>query len=427
MSTKLRNAKRLHTFRVRPTTVLLAAVLLAVAATAAESCAAEPEAAGQRPNFLLIFADDLGYETLGCYGGKDFDTPHLNRLAGEGMRFSRAYTSPVCTPSRMSLYTGTYVSRHRYDSVLPVHVGTRRAVDFKNTWPTYAQVLRDAGYATSVTGKWQLAALEYHPQHILSAGFDSWCVWQIWRNNAKTTRYYQPCLNHDGKIRGDIAERFGPDVLTDYVIDQMKTAVGRKQPFFIHHNMMLPHVPVTPLPHEKAAGKKGSLASMIGYMDKLAGKLVAAVDELGIADNTWIIFMGDNGTDSRKARRTGDQVVKGGKRDLTDAGTHIPMIVRRGGMAGAGTTASDLIDMADWFATFCELAAVDVPQRVQLDGRSFAPRLTSNKPFNRKFVTAGINRKLSVFDGQMRVTTGDAVTSSNAVLHKVLQSLPTGK
>ncbi len=378
----------------------------------------------ERPNILLLFADDLGYEALGCYGGQDYSTPNLNRLATEGLRFTRAYTSPICTPSRMSLYTGTYVSRHQYYDVIPVHKGTKQAVDFRNRWPTYAQVLRQAGYTTSVTGKWQMATLEVHPQHCQDAGFDSWCVWQIWREGAKTTRYWDPCLNQDGNIRDDVTERFGPDVLADYVITQMKKAIEEEKPFFIQHNMMLPHWPITPMPAEKEAGKPGSLTSMISYMDGIVGRIVDAVDELGITENTWVIFMGDNGTEAfGEPRHTRDGIVKGGKRDLTDAGTHIPMIVRRPGTIQPGTTADDLIDMADWFPTFCNLANVDLPKNLQLDGTSFASRLLENKPFPRQWVTGGYLNKFSVFDGQIRVTTGDSITKENATLHHVLQSL----
>ncbi|MCA9069112.1 MAG: sulfatase-like hydrolase/transferase, partial [Planctomycetaceae bacterium] len=233
------------------------------------------------PNIVLLFADDLGYEALGCYGGKEFSTPNLDRLASQGMRFRRAYTSPVCTPSRMSLYTGRYTSRHGYYNVLPVHVGTKQAVDFRQRFATFPQVLRDAGYATSVTGKWQLAALEFHPDHCRDAGFDSWCVWQIWRNGAKTTRYWNPCLNHDGRLRDDIGDRFGPDVLADYVISQMQTAVKENCPFYIHHNMLLPHWPILETPNEKASGEKPSLDRMITYLDGLVGRIVGAVDELG--------------------------------------------------------------------------------------------------------------------------------------------------
>ncbi len=353
------------------------------------------------PNFLLLFADDLGYETLGCYGGLDFSTPNLDRLATDGMRFSRAYTSPVCTPSRMSLYTGAYTARHGYYNVLPVHKGTKKAVDFKGRWRTYARVLRDAGYATSVTGKWQLATLEFHPNHCRDAGFDSWCVWQIWRDGAKTTRYWRPCLNHDGRIREDIAKRFGPDVLADYVIAQMKSATEAGKPFAIHHNMMLPHWPIVETPNEKASGKKGSLAGMIAYMDAVCGRIVAAVDELGIAEDTYVIFMGDNGTEAfGKPRKTKAGIVEGGKRDLTDAGTHIPLIVRRPGSVEAGAVADDLVDMADWFPTFCELAGLETPENVALDGVSLAGRILRGKPSTRQWVTAGFGGKAKVFDGK---------------------------
>ncbi len=357
----------------------------------------------EHPNILLLFADDLGYEALGCYGGKDFETPHLDRLATQGMRFSRAYTSPVCTPSRMSLYTGTYVSRHGYYDVLPVHLGTKNAVDFRNRWTTYPQLLRKAGYLTSVTGKWQLATLEFHPDHCRDAGFDSWCVWQIWRDGAKTTRYWKPCFNHDGQVRNDIAERFGPDVLADYVIDQMRAAVEAKQPFYIHHNMLLPHWPIIETPDDKVTERQASLSRMIAYMDKLCGRIVGEVDRLGIADSTIVIFMGDNGTASNTPRMTATGEVKGGKTDLNDAGTHIPLIVRHPGKIEAGAVADDLVDMADWFPTICELAGVDIPASAKLDGASFASRLNGDGSSLRQWVTGGIHGNVSLFDGQWRV------------------------
>ncbi len=356
------------------------------------------------PNILLLFADDLGYEALGCYGGKDFQTPHLDRLASQGMRFTRAYTSPVCTPSRMSLYTGTYVSRHRYFNVLPVHQGTKQAVDFRNRWTTYPQLLRNAGYQTSVTGKWQLAALELHPDHCRDAGFDSWCVWQIWRQGAKTTRYWNPCFNHDGQVREDISQRFGPDVLADYVIDQMRSAVDAKRPFYIHHNMLLPHWPIIETPDDKAAGKSASLGNMISYMDKLCGRILDEVDRLGIAENTIVIFMGDNGTDSKKPRTTTAGEVKGGKFDLNDAGTHIPLIVRHPGQIEAGGIAHNLVDMTDLFPTICDLAGVTFPGDVPLDGISFGNQLHGGKATMRPWVTGGIRSQVSLFDGNWRVT-----------------------
>ena len=263
--------------------------------------AAEPRTP---PNILLIVADDLGYETLGCYGGLDFSTPHLDRLAAQGMRFGRAYASPVCTPSRMSLYTGTYVTRHGYDVVLPEHEGSREAVDFRDRWATYPQLLRAAGYQTSVSGKWQLGPLEFHPEHCRDAGFDSWCVWQIWHDDAKTERHWKACLNHDGRIRDDVADRFGPDVLADYVIDQMRAAVAAGRPFYIHHNELLPHEPVVETPRDRREGEPKSIQRMVASMDELCGRILAEVDRLGIADDTVVIFMGDNGTALEAPRRT---------------------------------------------------------------------------------------------------------------------------
>ena len=359
--------------------------------------------ADSRPNVLFIIADDLGYETLGSYGGQDFSTPRLDALAVESTRLTRFYGSAVCTPSRMSLYTGQYVINHGYRSVLPVHTGSPKAVDFSklNTLP---KTFQKAGYRTATTGKWQLAGLEHHPHHIRSGGFDSWCVWQIWKDGAKTTRYENPCLNKDGKILNDISDRFGPDVLGEYVINEMKIGVKTGQPFYIHHNMMLPHWPIIATPDDRAAGKKeGSLASMIHYMDKKIGELLDALDELEIADNTWVFFIGDNGTDSKIPRKTDHGKVTGGKHHLVEGGIHLPAIIRGPGMTEAAVF-DDLVDIADLYPTICELAKVPVPAADSIDGISCAPRLKgeSSTPA-RNFVTAAFRNDDCVFDGEWRL------------------------
>lgn len=277
-----------------------------------------------------------------------------------------------------------------------------------------------------MTGKWQLAALEFHPDHCRDAGFDSWCILQIWRQGAKTTRYWNPCLNHDGRIRDHIAERFGPDVLADYVIAQMKSAVDAGQPFYIHHNMMLPHMPIVDTPAERKSGQPATLGRMIRYMDALCSRIIATVDELGIADRTYVIFMGDNGTDLRTARQTQAGPVSGGKRDLNDAGTHIPLIVRRPDTIASGTVANDLVDMADWFPTICDLAGITVPEDIELDGVSFASRLHGGDPSTRKWVTGGIGSEISLFDGQWRIRTrSDRVTDAcHLPRERVLEAVP---
>ena len=362
----------------------------------------------RQPNILLLFADDLGYEKLGCYGGKDVATPHLDALAHQSLTFTRAYTSAVCTPSRMSLLTGRYAVNHGATEVLPVHQGTKRAMDFA-AQTTLPQLLRRAGYTTSVTGKWQLATLEHHPQHIDSAGFDSWCVWQIWRDGAKTTRYWDPCFNHDGEIRSDIADRYGPDVLADYVIDQMRSAKKSGQPFYIHHNMLLPHWPILATPNEKASGEQPTLDRNIIYLDQLVGRILAAVDKLQLADDTWVLFVGDNGTDSKSPRQTEFGKVTGGKAILGDAGMHVPMIIRPPSKIHsrhASHQIDDLVDIVDLLPTLCQLADAEIKpaESAPLDGISFASRLnaeTDTPP--RSFVTGAYGGDDCVFDGAWRL------------------------
>lgn len=354
------------------------------------------------PNILLIAADDLGYEKLSCYGGLDLLTPNLDRMAKQGIRFTRAYTSPVCTPSRMSLYTGTYTPRHKYTTVLPVHLGTKEFVDF-STMPTTAHQLKKAGYTTSVTGKWQLAALEFHPNHCRDAGFDSWCVWQIWKDNAKTTRYWKATINQDGTIRDDIQDQFGPNVLTDYVINQMKSAKQEGKPFFIQHNMFLPHVPVIQTPIDKEQNRDGSLDHMIEYMDREVGRLLDAIEELNLTENTIVFFVGDNGTDVKTTRKTNAGDVTGGKRDLNDGGMHVPLIAWGPESIQSGKVKDDLIDIADFYPTFCDLAGVTLTNNQTIDGLSFQPLLNSNKAGKRKWVTGGIYDDFVIFDGEWRL------------------------
>jgi len=366
--------------------------------------AAEPDP----PNILLLFADDLGYEKLSCYGGRDVATTHLDSFAEQSLVFTRAYTSAVCTPSRMSLLTGRYAVNHGFTKVLPVHLGTEKAMDF-TAMTTLPQLLRRAGYVTSVTGKWQLATLEHHPNHIDVAGFDSWCVWQIWRNGAKTTRYWDPCFNQDGNVRTDIADRYGPDVLADYVIERMRSAKKSGQPFYIHHNMLLPHWPILPTPNEKTSGEQASLDRNIIYLDQLVGRILRALDQLELADDTWVLFVGDNGTDSDLPRRTRFGEVTGGKAILGDAGMHVPMIIRPPSRFRASHVTrqiDDLIDITDLLPTLCELGNAEIKptEMKSIDGISFASRLKgTGGTSTRNFVTGAYAGDDCVFDGSWRL------------------------
>lgn len=357
----------------------------------------------EKPNILFIVADDLGYEKLGSYNGLYSLTPNIDRLAEQGSMFLRAYASPVCTPSRMSIYTGTYATTHRYTDVLPVHVGSKQFVDF-GKWTTYTQLLKQNGYHTAVTGKWQMAGLEFYPNHCSSAGFDSWCVWQIWHNNKKTTRYWNATINEDGKIRTDIDSLFGPDVLTDYVIRQMKLAKQKGKPFIIQHNMVLPHVPIVTTPNDKNAKRQASLDNMIKYMDKQVGELLEAVDQLKIGDNTIVIFIGDNGTQSKIPRETNNGLVSGGKWTLTDGGMHVPLIIHCPDRIPVNRKVQNLIDITDLFPTICDLSNTKINDSLNIDGVSFYNLLSGEEGIvKRKWITAGIGDDFVIFDGNWRL------------------------
>jgi arylsulfatase A-like enzyme len=376
-----------------------------------------------RPNILIIFPDDLGYEAVGAYGGLDFSTPGIDRMAEQGIRFSRAYTSPVCTPSRVSLHTGTYTFDHGEVDVLPVHFGTSDYFDFEEM-PSFAKLMQEAGYVTSVTGKWQLATLSEHPDHPYRAGFDSWCFWQIWdgENQQKMKRYYEPWLNRDGYVMNgavldsdrtlpngqilpagtvlpDATTAFGPDILHSYVKERMQSAVSEGEPFFILHNMVLPHRPLVAPP-----GGEENLESMIAYLDDHVSDLLDEVERLGIREDTYVFFIGDNGTQSEVARLTKAGPVKGGKWSLTDGGTHVPFIVWGPEAIPEGSVNDDLVDMTDVFPTICELTQVTVPDSIHLRGYSLVPQINGEtEGGSRTWVHGGIGGAQALFDGEWRL------------------------
>ncbi|WFB34486.1 sulfatase-like hydrolase/transferase [Kiritimatiellota bacterium B12222] len=366
------------------------------------------------PNILIIFVDDLGYEAVGAHGGLSYATPEIDTMASEGLTFTRAYTSPVCTPSRVSLHTGLYTSDHGWTDVLNVHLGTSDKVDFTSLH-TFAQLARDAGYATSVTGKWQLATYLYHPNHLIEAGFDSWCFWQIWDGEAKTERYWNPSLNRDGNVLEDLEDAFGPDVLKEYVIEKMTEARDEEKPFLIVHNEMLPHTPIVSTPDDIAAGRPMSLENMIAYMDKLTGELLEEIESLGIRENTYVFFIGDNGTDTHATRQTIEGTVTDGKRDLTDGGTHVPFIVWGPASIPQGERAHDLVDITDMFPTICALAGIPIPEDIPYRGRSIVPQMAGRRGAPRAWVHQGIGNKQSIFDGKWRLRSDGLLHDARAL------------
>lgn len=360
-------------------------------ALAAGNCVSTPDRIRKKPNIILIMADDLGYECLGCYGSKQYQTPVLDELARTGIRFNHCYSQPVCTPSRVQIMTGRYNNRNYKDFG---YLDTNEI--------TFGNILKDAGYATCIAGKWQLNGLEKYPDwenadRPVHFGFEKYCLWQLTKKRAEGERYAAPLIEQNGKILTGLEDRYGPDVFCDYILDFIED--NPDSPFFVYYPMVLTHCPCWPTPDcpewadpEKRKpghgywGEKQYFEKMVNYMDKIVGRIIKKLDTLGIRENTVVIFTGDNGTDRFVESRLGDRVIKGGKSLTTDAGTHVPLIINRPRTTPAGAVYDDLVDFSDFLPTFADISGAALPHDRVIDGRSFLPRIRGEKGMPRDWI-----------------------------------------
>ena len=347
----------------------LAALLLAWTAALPAAELAKP---ATKPNIVFILIDDFGYENVTADGGESYQTPVMDRLAATGVRFEQCHVQPLCTPTRVELMTG---------------IGNKR--NYANfgfmdpSQKTFGNLLKEAGYATCVAGKWQLGNGWDGPKHF---GFDEYALWQLFK---KGPRYKNPNLEINGKAFTYSKNEYGPDIVSDYVLD----FIQRKKdgPFFVYYPMMLTHAPFDATPDSQdyiesqesgGKGKKGAsghFPDMVAYSDKLIGKLIAKLDELKLRDNTLVLILGDNGTAKNMPARFKGRDVKGGKGTSTQWGTHVPCIGNWPGRFAGGKVSPDLISSVDVLPTLCEAAGVTVPAELKIDGRSFLPQLCGEK------------------------------------------------
>ena len=331
----------------------------------------------KQPNIILIMADDLGYETLGCDGGTSYKTPNLDKLAATGVRFDRCQVQPVCTPSRVQLMTGMSNARNYIEFGL---------MDPNST--TFGNLFKDAGYATCISGKWQLGRDKDLPKKF---GFDESCLWQHTR---RPPRYANPGLEFNGEERDFTNGEYGPDVVSDFALEFIEK--HKSKPFFLYYPMMLTHAPYQPTPDSanwdpKAMGEEvnksvKNFGDDVAYMDKLVGKLVKKVDELGLRDNTLILFLGDNGTGKGVTSQTKDGAYAGGKGDTNARGMHVPLIANWPGHTPSGKVNDDLIDSTDFLPTLCTAAGIKVPESLKIDGHSFYPQVLGEKGKPREWI-----------------------------------------
>ncbi len=344
------------------------------------------------PNIILILADDLGYGDLGCFGSKHISTPHLDRLASEGTRFTAAYAgAPVCAPSRNVLMTGLHTGHGLIRNNSPRVGGTLepyangaeggmrlslRAEDL-----TVATALKQAGYATGIAGKWGLGE-EGTAGTPTRHGFDEWLGYL---NQNHAAYYYTDYLDAtDGRRlipenRDEGRRVYSNDLLADFGVDFIRRRAG--EPFFLYLPFTVPHnrmeVPELGDYARRDWPEDARIyAAMVTRLDGYVGRIVAELEKLGLSENTLIVFTSDNGPlKAPRATLLGSAGgLRGFKGSVYEGGIRVPMIARWKGRIPAGRTSAEPWSFVDFFPTCAELAGFAPPAR--LDGRSVLPLLT---------------------------------------------------
>ncbi len=331
---------------------LLAALALSplLAASALE---ADQAAAAPRPNIIVVFVDDLGYGDLSAFGSSLIDTPNIDRLGAEGVIMTNWYSaSNVCTPSRAALLTGRYAPRSGMQHVTRPH----------STWGmppgeiTIAEMLKETGYSTGMIGKWHLGhRLEFWPT---SQGFDSFFG----------VAYSNDMVPFD-LYRG--TERIEEDIDQANLSDQYTTEALRfigenaGQPFFLYYAHSHPHYPAVPAPRHAGRSRAGDYGDTVATIDDSVGRILAVLDDHGIADNTLILFTSDNGPWFQGSSGP----LRARKGETYEGGYHVPFLARWPAQIPAGLVIDEMAMTIDLLPTFARLAGAEVPADRAIDGR----------------------------------------------------------
>ncbi len=342
----------------------------------------------KKPNILFILVDDWGWTDFSSAGSKFYETPNIDKLSGEGLRFSQAYSvGPNCAPSRASLMTGKYTPRHGIFTVGNSDRGEsaqRKLIPIENntvlnpSFVTIAEELKNAGYNTGLIGKWQLGGknkgADAHAQ-----GFD-----KVIGGTGGTTSYFYP-YNKQGKESPHEGITSGPEgeYLTDRLTDEAVKFLGanKEKPFFLYLSYFAVHTPIEAKETivQKYKGKKGdefhnnpTYAAMIQSADEGIGRVLQELESLKLAENTLGVFFSDNGG---MGAVTAQHPLRGSKGMLYEGGVRVPLIVKWPGKTKPGSTTDTPVIGLDFYPTLLEIAKIQKPLNSELDGQSFVPLL----------------------------------------------------
>ncbi|MBS1826254.1 MAG: sulfatase-like hydrolase/transferase [Acidobacteria bacterium] len=339
------------------------------------SSTAMAQSPSRKPNIVFILADDVGYECFSPYGSKQYSTPVLSRLADAGVKFNHCYSTPLCTPTRVSLMTGQSNVRNYTD------FGALRPGEY-----TFAKLFKDAGYATAIAGKWQLdGSNRVKGTAPAESGFDQWCLWNTGLTGRN--RYWNPSIDLNGKLKSATKDDYGPDHYSAFLLDFIER--NQHRPFFAYYPMALTHGPFEPTPDSADRNSKNNqknFEDMVAYADKIVGRFVKKLEDLNLTRNTILIFTADNGTAHDLQSTLNGHTIHGDKGSATDGGTHVPLIVYAPGLIKGGRVLNDLVDPTDFLPTFADAIGAQLPANHAFDGRSFLPQLKGEKGNPRPYI-----------------------------------------
>lgn len=347
---------------------------------------------GKPPNIIVILADDLGAAELGCYGHPTHKTPILDSMAQKGVQFRMCYATPLCHPTRFMIMTGQYGHHNGVYNFAGRRGGPDPRSPEENiaTHVNFAQCLKAKGYATALSGKWQLSG--EHPTLIHEAGFDEYIMWAYKHNlpagtqyqggfegeGDKTARYWNPSIVKNGQYIPTKPDDYGPDMHVDFIIDFMTR--HKEGPFLVYHTLCLTHGPhyktpdTSKTPEDRVQDSFDNFGDCVAYADKMVGRIQKAVEDLGLRDNTVILFTGDNGTGGH------------GKGQATELGARVPMIAYGPGVVKPQGPVDALTDLTDVLPTVVSLAGADLPKEQAIDGHDITPVLMGKSQGDREWI-----------------------------------------
>ncbi|UCD30717.1 MAG: sulfatase [Planctomycetota bacterium] len=331
----------------------------------------------ERPNFVIIFTDDQGYQDVGCYGSPLIKTPRMDKMAAEGMRFTSFYVAAsVCTPSRAALLTGCYAQRVG----LPTILFHNSRAGLNNNETTLAELLKIRGYATACIGKWHLG---HKVDHLPGKhGFDYYfgLPYSNDMHPPSKKRDYPPLP----LIRNQYAIEYDPDqtqLTRRYTEEAVKFITENKdRPFLLYLPHTMPHVPLFASQKFKGKSKRGLYGDVIEELDWSVGEILDTLARLGLDEKTLVVFTSDNGPWLEKGDDGGSALpLRDGKFSVFEGGFRVPCLMRWPGRIPAGKLCSEMVTSMDLYPTFARLAGTSPPTDRIIDGKNIWPLMTGDQ------------------------------------------------